>query len=104
MNNVEIALGLNQHLENGDQINSISVTVIPFNPLTHQDMYIRLMSRNLITGAYTTLLEVSDNNIPTSATTYTDSFSSPLTVNTNGFEFLIVSSNSASQILKVTID
>jgi hypothetical protein len=101
---IEIAVGLNNFLENGDDLSLLSATVIPFNPLTQQGMDIKLLIRNLSTGQYLTLLRVSDNNIPTSATTYTDDVTTPFIVDKNNFEYLLVSDKRASQILKVTIE
>ncbi|GLR19446.1 hypothetical protein GCM10007940_40620 [Portibacter lacus] len=104
LSNVETAVGLNNYLEDGDTISTISVTVIPHDPLNHQGMNIRVLARNLSNGIYYTLLSVSDNNIPSSPTNYTDTLASPFIVDKGNFEVLIVSAKSASQILKLTID
>lgn len=103
INNVECAVGLNNILNDGDTIQTLSATVIPFNPLTHQGMEISIMIRNLSNGSYFTIVDVADNNIPSSATTYTDSTAAPVIVDKTNFEYLLVSAKTSSQILKVTI-
>ena len=62
------------------------------------------MRRSLTTGSYFTLLEVSDNNIPSTPTTYSDSSGTPITIDLNNNEYFIASEKSATQILKVTIN
>ena len=94
------AVSINKCLVDGSTIRRMVVKAMRY--VSNAPVFeLKLLKRSLTTGAYTTLFTVSDNNLPTSVTTYTATGTE--VVELGLYEYLLVTEDPATHIVSVTI-